>query len=249
MGYSCKCALAAVVLLTSGIGYADAAEKARIFGVVETRGHAEVLAKWAAVAKASKAKIPDYTSQGVIGSSIDRSYNEGDEVAINYQDLGDIFVVLSHAPWQGGVVHEVELSTYGLNVEVLAVAKGDTIRLHNNTNNPYTPYLAGTGDDDIQDFPTIAPGSVNDLVVDLTGELELGLDEDDEETIIIAAGIGWKSHKVKSGDAYEFKDLEGGSYNLMFWYWRLGRLGHKLSLNPGEAVELNEVLSVDRIVK
>ena len=93
------------------------------------------------------------------------------------------------------------------------------------------------------------PGSVNDLTVTLTGDLELGVDEDEEEMIRIAAGKGWKSQRAGSGDAYEFTGLDAGDYELRFWYWRLGGLAHTLKLQAGQGVEINEVLSVDRIIK
>ena len=167
----------------------------------------------------------------------------------NYEEIKDIFVILANSAWKGGTVHEVELSPYGLNVEALALAQGDIIRLHNKTDNEYTPYLAGTGEDDIQDFPTMEPGSVSDLKVVLTGDLELGLDEDEEEMIRIAAGEGWRSRSAASRDAYEFSGLAAGDYMLRFWYWRLGTLDHSLKLQAGQGVEINEVLSVDRIIK
>jgi len=239
-----------------GVSFSASAENnARIFGTVETRGHAEVLAKWNAASKSVKPKKIDYAAKSGYGggtgggdySASDAGSSQGG--TINYQELADIFVVLVHPTWQGGTVHEVELSPYGLNVGVLALAKGDIIRLHNKTDNPYTPYLAGEGDDDIQDFPPMEPGSVNDLVIDLIGDLELGLDEDEEELITIVSGEGWKSQRVSSGEQYEFKSLESGSYGLTFWYWRLGSLDHEVSLKGGQNVEINETLSVDRIIK
>ncbi|MBT3787628.1 MAG: hypothetical protein HN725_07160 [Alphaproteobacteria bacterium] len=244
-----------VLIALTGISAPAAAQSsARVYGTVETRGHAEVLAKWSASSKVTSTKKIDYAAKSGYGGGSSGNNSEGDagssdNVAIDYGEIADIFVILSNRAWQGGTVHEVELSPYGLNVEVLAVARGDIIRLHNKTGNTYTPYLAGTGDDDIQDFDAMKPGSVNDLVVELTGDLELGLDEDEEEIIIIAAGEGWKSSRVASGGNYEFNNLAAGDYGLTFWYWRLGSLDRKLSLKPGQGAEINEVLSVDRIIK
>jgi hypothetical protein len=245
-----------VIAIFSGVSFSASAENnARIFGTVETRGHAEVLAKWNAASKSVKPEKIDYAAaSGYGGSSSSGNTSEGDAgssdgAAINYQELADIFVVLVHPTWQGGAVHEVELSPYGLNVGVLALAKGDIIRLHNKTDNPYTPYLAGEGEDDIQDFAPVEPGSVEDLIIELTGDLELGLDEDEEELIAIVSGKGWKSQRVSSGEQYEFKKLEAGNYSLTFWYWRLGNLDHAVSLKAGQNVQINEVLSVDRIIK
>ena len=246
-----------VLSLMISVSFSAAAENnARIYGTVETRAHAEVLAKWNAASKSSAPKKIDYAAASGYGGSGSGSGNnsEGDAgssdgAAINYEELADIFVVLAHPTWQGGAVHEVELSPYGLSVGVLALAKGDIIRLHNKTGNPYTPYLAGAGEDDIQDFPTIEPGSVNDLVIELTGDLELGLDEDEEELVTIASGKGWKGQRVSSGERYEFEGLEAWNYGLTFWYWRLGSLDHAVALKAGQNIEINEVLSVDRIIK
>jgi hypothetical protein len=244
-----------ILAIITGISFSASAENnGRIYGTVETRGHAEVLAKWNAASKSVKPEKIDYAAKsGYGGGTGGGNYSAGDAgssdaAAINYQELADIFVVLVHPTWQGGTVHEVELSPYGLDVGVLALAKGDIIRLHNKTDNSYTPYLAGEGDNDIQDFSPMEPGSVSDLVIELTGDLELGLDEDEEELITIVSGIGWKGQRVSSGEHYEFKGLEAGNYSLTFWYWRLGSLDHAVSLKAGQNVEINEVLSVDRII-
>jgi hypothetical protein len=247
--------LAALMIVFPGVCAVNAdGTKARVFGTVETRAHAEVLAKWGAASKSKDGKKIDYAAAagyggGGGGAPSAEDAGSDDEVAIDYGAIADIFVILKNESWGGGMVHEVELTSYGLNVEVLALSRGDIIRLHNKTENPYTPYLAGTGDDDIQDFPTIEPGSFEDLQVELTGDLELGLDEDEEEIIIIAAGKGWKSRRLTSGETFEFAGLGAGGYEITFWYWRLGSLEHKISLKTGQQLEVNEVLSVDRIIK
>ena len=245
--------LFALTVIISGTGTATvlAEEKgARLHGTVETRAHAEVLAKWQGNSETTSKGKSDYSSQYVYNvESSGEGAGPNDAVAMNYSDIGDIFVILKNNAWHGGAVHKVELNSYGLDTEALAVASGDIIRLHNKTARSYTPFIAGTGDDDIQEFPTMPPGTINDLKVEITGDLELGLDEDEEEFIVIAAGQGWKSQRVRSGGEFDFRDLQAGSYGLKFWYWRLGALDHALLLKAGEDVEVNEVLSVDRVIK
>jgi len=241
----------AALMSTSATGQVLAAEKgARLHGVVETRAHTQVLAKWYAGGKPpGKGKINYAALSGYGGGGSEGDANTSDVVAMNYTEITEIFVILSHPEWQGGAVHKVELSPYGLDAEALAVSRGDIIRLHNKTANAYTPYLAGTGDDEIQVFPAVKPGTSSDLKVRITGDLELGLDEDEEEIIVVAAGSGWKSQQISSGKQFDFRELSAGTYDLKFWYWRLGALDHVVSLKAGEDVEINEVLSVDRIIK
>jgi hypothetical protein len=129
------------------------------------------------------------------------------------------------------------------------VAVGDKIRVNNETDEDLTVYLVGDGDDDIQEFPLVEAGRSETLIVELAGSLEIGVDEIKANVMPVVAGRGWRTKRLSSGDEYEFEDLRPGTYNLRFWFWRLGSIERQVKLGAGQRLRADEILSADRIVK
>lgn len=228
--------LVAIGLTLSG-ALADGDDGA-IYGLVKAKGHKDVLAKWQAHATEKSDDRFGYGNDGELPAG-----------AINYSNLSSIYVILEDPAYKGGRYHNVRLDSGGFWPGALALALGDKIRVENETDDDLTVYLAGDGDDDIQEFPVIEAGRSETIVVELSGQLELGIDELEDETMSVAAGPGWRTQRLSSGDDYEFEDLKPGNYLLLFWYWRLGSIERRVSLGAGQRLKVDEILSVDRIVK
>jgi hypothetical protein len=210
-----------------------------IYGHVKTKGHKEVLAKWLSLSiEKDEPAAESYGNSGGLP-----------EGAIDYSNLSGIYVILTDTGYKGGRYHEVRVDSDGFWPAALAVAVGDKIRVENKTSNDITVYLAGDGDDDIQEFPVIEEGRSETIVVKLTGDLELGVDELEDEIMSVASGAGWRTKRLSSGDDYEFEDLKAGPYDVVFWFWRLGSIVRQVTLNPGQRLKVDEILSVDRIIK
>jgi len=223
--------------LTAPAAFADS-DTGAIYGLVTTKGHKEVLAKW--------------QSQSTEKSDDDR-YGYGNDGglppgAINYSNLTGIYVILTDPAYKGGRFHEARIDGDGFWPAALAVAVGDKIRVNNETDQDLTVYLAGDGEDDIQEFPLIEAGRSETLVVKLVGSLEIGIDEIEDEVLPVAAGPGWRTKRLSSGDEYEFENLAPGSYDLRFWFWRLGSITRQVTVGADQRVKADEVLSVDRII-
>jgi len=210
-----------------------------IYGHVKTKGHKEVLAKW--LSQSIENDEPAGESYG--------NKNGLPDGAIDYGNLSGIYVILTDKGYKGGRYHEARVDSDGFWPAALAVSVGDKIRVENKTSNDITVYLAGDGDDDIQEFPVIEEGRSETIVVKLTGELELGVDEMEDEIMSVASGTGWRTQRLSSGDDYEFEDLKAGAYDVVFWFWRLGSIVRQVTLNSGQRLKVNEILSVDRIIK
>ncbi len=172
-----------------------------------------------------------------------------DDSQVNYDALDEIYVILVDPAGTAGRTHELAARKDGFYPKSLAVAKGDTIKVRNETVGPLTLYITEADTKNFWDFPVIAPGASGDLKIDMTGLLDLGADEDDSLTAAILSRQGLSARKVKSGATYEFRDMSPGTYDMMFWYWRLGTLNKTVKVEPGKSVRLDGTLSVDTIVR
>ena len=95
------------------------------------------------------------------------------DTMVNYERI-DVYAILLNPAAKPGRVHEVQAENDGgLAPPALAVAKGDVIRIENDSSNPLTFFLANINGDDIQDLPELAPGATADMTVELVGDLEL----------------------------------------------------------------------------
>ncbi len=229
-----------VALVIAGMSASQsfAAEDGAIYGTVKAMGHKDVLAKWSA--------------QTTEKSNDSLGYGDASNLpagAIDYSNLSGIYAILDDPNYKGGRFHEVRIEPDGSWPSALAVAVGDKLHVNNETENDITVYLAGDGDDDIQELPVIEAGRSETLVVELSGQLELGVDEIESVSVPVVSGRGWRTQRLSSGDDYEFDDIKPGDYSLVFWFWRLGSITQKVTVGAGKRIKMDQILSVDRIVK
>ena len=214
-----------------------------VYGDVTARPHKEYRKK----AKEMARNAPS-SSDGKYATSADGriSYND---TMVNYRRI-DVYAILLNPAAEPGRVHAVEAENDGgLAPPALAVAKGDVIRIENNSSIPLTFFLADIDGDDIQDLPSLAPGATADMTVELVGDLELTTDEDERLSVAVLSREGLQSQRIRSGSSYDFFDMPPGEYDLLFWFWRLGSLSQRVTIVAGERTRVDGVLSVDTIVR
>jgi len=168
---------------------------------------------------------------------------------VNYDKLKEIYVGLIHPVRQSQVKHNLIISDNKISRRSVMVAKGDVLIIRNNGSKPLNLYILNPSTDDIEEYPAIIPGKVGELVVNMVGALQLGADEDDKLTIDVLSAINLVGQQVQSGNDYAFTGLKPGTYKVIFWYWRLGLLEHKVDVRSGTNHRLDETLAVDRIVR
>ena len=207
--------------------------KGAIFGTITANSHKDILAK----AKKNESDI--YTGAGGIIFT---------EQMINYPNLKDLFVCLIDPSWQGGIEHLLVVNNEGMSHRSLAIGKGDRLTIKNGSSKTLTFFLSGK-EDDIQIFSPIKPGDRSSLIVELEGDLELGNDENETLQTILLSRRGLIGQQHSSGDQYVFENLHPGQYKILFWFWRLGLVEKNIYVKAGENIQLNQILSVDKILE
>lgn len=205
-----------------------------IVGVVTARAHSEVLAKRAR----DEQFIPQYDRSGIVA----------DSRAIDYGSLRDIHVGLVDPARKAGTAHDITFLSDGPKQESLAIALGDTLRIRNGTDRPLTFFLAATDSDAFQDIARIGPGATREVAVRVGGRLDLTTDEDQRLVSHLLVRRGLRSVDIASGESFAFRGLDPGTYNLVIWHWRVGKIERTVRLQPGRVSRVDEVLSVDRTV-
>jgi hypothetical protein len=206
--------------------------KGAVYGTITANSHKDILAK------ASKKKEGAYGGLGGIIFT---------EQMVNYPELKELFVCLVDTSLQGGKDHLITVSNQKLSHRSLAIGKGDRLTIQNDSTETLTFYLAGK-DEDIQMYSPIKSGESASLIVESEGDLELGSDENEslQATLLSRRGLVGQQHS--SGDNYIFKNLQPGQYKILFWFWRLGLIEKNIVIKAGENIELNQILSVDKIL-
>ena len=218
--------------------------KGSVYGNVTARPHKDYVRK--AVDRASKNIIVE--DPELYGASADGKIVYNDTM-VNYE-LVDVYAILLNPAAKPGKVHEVEAEgDEDQKPRALAVAFGDIIRIKNATSKPLTYFLADINGDSIQEISLLPPGGSADMTVELVGDLELTTDEDDSLITAVLSREGLQSQRVRSGSTYAFPNINPGEYDLLFWFWRLGILKRKVTVEAGEHTDVDGVLSVDTVVR
>jgi len=233
-----KTLLIVLSILLSGCaaGPEIAKGKGNIFGQVVARPHKEFIKKIA------DGRPVEYEVRG------DNSIAFTSEM-VNYDNLDEIYVGLIGPGRNGRAEHVLTIADNGVSRRSIMVARGDVLKVRNNSAGALTFYLIDSATDDVIEFPAIESRQTRNLVVDLEGLLELGADEDDALTVSILSARNLVSQQVQSGGIYAFTGLDPGTYDLLFWFWRLGKLEHRLEVQSDTNHQIDETLSVDRIVR
>jgi len=215
-----------------------------VYGNVTARPHKEYVRK----AKEQASQEDDSDGLENYSSSPEGKVVYNDSM-VNYE-LSDVFAILLNPAAKAGKVHEVEAKDDGGQApRALAVAKGDTIRITNDTSRPLTFFLADINGDNIQEIPLLPSGNSADMTVEIVGDLELTTDEDDKLITAVLSREGLQSRRVRSGSLYTFRNMKPGEYGLMFWFWRLGYLERTVTIVADEHTNVDGVLAVDTIVR
>jgi hypothetical protein len=168
---------------------------------------------------------------------------------VNYAQLDELYVGLVQAnlPPQE---HQLTATAEGMSRQSMALATGDSIRIQNNSGRNQDFFVAkpsGT-DKDIQVFPMLPPGATATYKIELEGDLELLSDNNAALKTAIFAKKNMLVKRVSSGENYQFDNLDPGSYRLIFWYWRLGKIEQTVQIQAEQTIRVDKVLTVDSVI-
>lgn len=211
--------------------------KGSIFGRVDARPHKEFLTKIENDPRSQYRK-----NQG----------KEGIEFApdmVNYDQLDEVYVGLIAPNRTERATHSITVSTGGSSRRSVMLAPGDQIAIKNNSTKILNFYLVDIGSDDFEEFAPVAPDQTSNFPINMEGQLELGADENDSLIVSILSVKNLVSQRTRSGGSYAFTGITAGNYQVLFWFWRLGRLEHSVVVKAGVNQRLDETLAVDRIAR
>jgi hypothetical protein len=207
--------------------------KGSVFGTLTAQSHSKIIEKAKGSAK------HDYASNGLIIFNKDM---------VNYSNLKELYACLIDPTYIGGKKIGITATAEGLSPRSLALSPGDIISINNSTERSLTFFLADMGDA-FQDLGKVNPGQTNSFTIKIQGSLELGTDEDERIKTIVFSQNGLRSKRVASGQSYSFEKLEPGSYDMIFWFWRLGKIHKQVQINPGQNTSVHETLSVNTVMR
>jgi hypothetical protein len=216
--------------------------KGAVVGKVETRAHKEMIKKAKDTARTqSKFDRDEYTTlSGKIRYS---------DKMVNYDKLDDVYVGLISSATVAQPAMKIVATENGFEPRAIAVRTGDKINITNATSIELTFYVVDPNSDAIEELSPLVPGASGEIAIPMEGLLELAADERDDLIASVLSRRGMQTRRVTSGKYYTFNDLSPGNYQMLFWYWRLGLLERPVTIKMGEVTELNEYLSVDRLIK
>jgi len=207
--------------------------KGSVYGTLTAQSHSKI------IEKAKGSKDHDYASDGGIIFNKDM---------VNYPNLKELYACLIDPAYKGGKKININVTTDGVSPRSLALSLGDIIAINNSTQRSLTFFLADMGDA-FQDLGKVNPGQTKSFTIKIQGSLELGTDEDERIKTIVFSKDGLRSKRVASGQAYSFEKLEPGSYDMIFWFWRLGKIHKKIQINSGQNTIVHETLSVNTVMR
>jgi hypothetical protein len=210
--------------------------KGNIFGQVDARPHKEFLAK-------ARSGAPGDYMFGVAGNITFT------QEMVNYDALDEIYVGLIHPDPIDPAKHVLTIANDRPSRRSILVGQGDVLKVRNNSARTLSFYLIDPSSDEIQEYPALRPGQTAELPVTLEGFLELGADEDDALVVNILSVKNLVSRQVRSGGLYEFTGLDPGTYDVLFWFWRLGKIERRVMVQSDTNYRIDETLSVDRIIR
>ena len=166
---------------------------------------------------------------------------------VNYAKLDELYVGLVQAnlPSQQ---HQLTANAEGMSRRSIALALGDTIQLRNNTNRSQNFFVAEASAAGIQTFPSLAAGATASYKIDLEGDLELLSEDNETLKTAIFSQKNMLTKRVFSGDSYQFDNIDPGGYQLIFWYWRLGKIEQTVQVRAEENTRVDKILTVDSTI-
>ncbi|MFI3154659.1 MAG: hypothetical protein QX199_00740 [Methylococcaceae bacterium] len=175
--------------------------------------------------------------------------NKYQDNMVNYAKLDELYVGLiqTNIPSRQ---HQLTATAEGMSQQSIALALGDTIQLHNHTHRSQNFFVAETSATGaaIQTFPGLAAGASASYKIELEGDLELLSEDDETLKTAIFSKKDMLAKRVSSGDSYQFDNLDPGSYQLIFWYWRLGKIRQTVQIKAEENTRVDKTLTVDSVI-
>ncbi len=211
--------------------------KGAIYGTISADSHKEI------VEKAASGADTDYsTEEGKIAYT---------KEMVNYPNLNELYACLLDPNYSGGNEHALVVRDTGMSLRSLAIATGDRVRIRNDTAQTQSLFLSLVEDTDegFQAFPPLSPGAEGVFHITLEGDLELRSEENGEWIASILSRKGLRGIRRRSAETYAFERLTPGPYTVLFWFWRLGYIQHRVEVKPSTNIRLDETLSVDRIIR
>lgn len=168
---------------------------------------------------------------------------------VDYAKLDELYagLVLEGLPPQQ---HQLTATAEGMSLKSIALAVGDILQLHNNTHSSQNFFVAeiSTTGEKIQAFPPLAAGATANYKIELEGDLELLSENNEALKTVILSKKNMLTKRVSSGDNYQFDNLNPGSYQLIFWYWRLGKIKQTIQIQAEENIRVDKTLTVDAVI-
>ncbi|MDQ7089996.1 MAG: hypothetical protein Q9M50_05055 [Methylococcales bacterium] len=215
------------------------AGKGAVYGVLSADAH-----------PAFKNKIQNATNDTASAYG-DSTYNEINykNNMVNYPSLKALYVGLvtpDHSPQS----HHLSVNPQGISPYSLALSPDDTLHIHNKTPNTQHFFITATlGKEGFQSFPALKAGEKAGFTVKLEGNLDLLSSDNDKLKVHLFPKKNMQSKPLSSGQSYQFELLNPGDYQLIFWYWRLGKIQQHIHINAEENRQVNQVLTVKSVMQ
>ena len=205
--------------------------KGAVYGVLKAQSHSQF------IEKATKGdKGHDY------GSLV------FDNNMVDYPHLKELYAGIIDPSYSGGKTFNIVAKNNGMFPHSIAMSPGDKISINNSSGRPLTFFLADARDT-FQDLSKVNSGETRSFIIKVQGNLELDTDENEQFKAIILSKKGLRSQQLSSGSSYAFEKLEPGNYQMIFWFWRLGQLVRHIQIKAGKNTVVNELLSVNTVMR
>ncbi len=213
------------------------ADKGAVYGVLTAQANS-----------AFREKYRQSDTSSVYGTEKETGIVYQDDM-LNYPALDELYVGLVGQALSSQQ-YTVHVTAEGMSPRSQALAVGDVLRVYNDTGREQSFFITQTPDngDGIQSFPALAAGSSANYPVLLAGTLELLSENDVNLKTSLLSRKNMAVKRLKNGETYQFENLNPGQYELIFWYWRLGKIAQKIEVKAGESVRVDKSLSVDSIM-
>jgi len=208
------------------------AHKGAVFGTVSTEAHIEFKQK---IANKNTAETNYSTDENGIEHHPDR---------VNYQHLDELYVGLI-VPDYTSQTHNITVSSDQLNPHSLALSIGDTLHITNQNTSTQYLFISEINAEGFQAIPDLKAGQSIDVRLTLEGDLELLSEDNHKLKSILFSKKNMLTKKFSSGQRYQFENLTPNHYQLIFWYWRLGKITQTIKIDAQKNTRVDKTLSVN----
>jgi len=197
---------------------------------------------------------PDFKKKILNDSKSSSRYVKKGKKGINYQDnmvdysnLKELYVGListDYKPQQHSLFANPEQMLPGS----LALSIGDRLHIHNNTSSTQNFFISEIGGEGFQSFPELKAGQNAHFTLELVGDLELLSEDNDKLKTILFSKKNMLTKQLHSGQGYQFENLNPGIYQLIFWYWRLGKIEQSIIIKAEKNLNIDKTLTVESVM-